>query len=204
MISTAQDLRTFLSVAARRPSVIGAIAPSSRTLADRLTAVVPRSGSPTVVELGPGTGVVSSAIAQRLPARGRQVCVEIDSRLVSYLHRTRPELDVILGDAVDLRELLVGRGIERADAVVSGIPWALLRAERQERILAEVGALLDPDGVFTTFAYLHALPSRAARTFRGLLQSRFDEVLPTRSVWRNAPPAITYVCRRAVRDANNG
>lgn len=157
-----------------------------------------------MVELGPGTGVVSTAIAHRLPAEGRQLGVEIDPRLVAYLHRTRPELEVIHGDAVNLRELLAGRGIERVDAVISGLPWALLGDGRQERILAEISALLDADGVFTTFAYLHALPSRGARGFRQLLRSRFEEVLPTRSVWRNAPPAITYVCRRVVRGGCRG
>jgi phospholipid N-methyltransferase len=39
-------------------------------------------------------------------------------------------------------------------------------------------------------------PMSPARRFRSLLRTRFDEVLPTRCVWRNTPPAITYVCRR--------
>ncbi|MEC3980807.1 class I SAM-dependent methyltransferase, partial [Amycolatopsis sp. H20-H5] len=125
--------------------------------------------------------------------------VDLDPHLVAYLRRTRPELDIVEGDAADLRELLAGRGIERADAVVSGLPWALLGERRQERVLAEISTLLGADGVFTTFAYLHALPSRAARTFHALLRSQFEEVFPTRCVWRNAPPAVTYVCRRAVR-----
>ncbi|MEC3980808.1 SAM-dependent methyltransferase, partial [Amycolatopsis sp. H20-H5] len=76
MTTTTQDLMAFVASAARRPALIGAIAPSSQRLAHRLAAVVPRSGAPTIVELGPGTRVVSAAIAERLPERGRQVGVE--------------------------------------------------------------------------------------------------------------------------------
>ncbi|WP_211225512.1 class I SAM-dependent methyltransferase [Amycolatopsis nigrescens] len=198
MTSTAQDLRTFVSAAARRPAVIGAIAPSSATLADRLASVVPSFGLPTVVELGPGTGSVSAAIARRLPEGGRQLAVEIDPELVEYLRRTRPELEVSYGDAADLRALLAVHGVGRVDAVVSGLPWALVGTGRQERILAEVTGALTPDGTFTTFAYLHALPLAPARRFRALLRSLFDEVLVTSVVWRNTPPAISYVCRRPV------
>lgn len=195
-MSGTRELRTFASAVVRTPATIGAIAPSSATLAHRLAEVVPSDGAPTVVELGPGTGSVSAAIADRLPVRGRAVAVEIDEVLVDYLHRARPALDVVHGDAAHLGKVLVEAGIDRVDAVVSGLPWALLGVAGQERIMDQVVDALAPGGVFTTFAYLHALPMSPARRFRSLLRTRFDEVLPTRCVWRNTPPAITYVCRR--------
>ena len=55
---------------------------------------------------------------------------------------------------------------------------------------------LRPGGSFTTFAYVHALSMNRARQFRALLGEVFDEVLTTRTVWWNLPPAVTYVCRR--------
>lgn len=197
MNTTAQDLMTFASTAVRRPAVIGAIAPSSAALAERLATVVPRTGRPVVVELGPGTGVVSTAIGRRLPAAGRLVGVEIDGGLVEHLRRRDAPLEVVHGDAVDLRELLAANGIDRVDAVVSGLPWVLLGRERQDSVLNEVVSVLAPSGVFTTFAYTHALASRPAVRFRRRLHTLFDEVLMTSTVWCNAPPAITYVCRRA-------
>ncbi|HJP73167.1 MAG TPA: methyltransferase domain-containing protein [Pseudonocardiaceae bacterium] len=200
-MNSTQELKMFASVVVRKPAVVGAIAPSSAMLAQRLAEVVPTVGTPTVVELGPGTGSVSAAISARLPASGRAVAVEIDATLVDYLRRTRPELEVVHGDAADLAMLLAGAGIERADAVVSGLPWALLGKQVQERIVDQVARALAPHGAFTTFAYVHALPMSPARRFRALLRTRFDEVLPTRCVWRNTPPAITYVCRRPkIRD----
>ena len=195
-MSSTQEFRTFASAVVRKPATIGAIAPSSTTLARRLAEVVPSHGAPTVVELGPGTGSVSAAIVERLPVDGRAVAIEIDEVLVDYLRRTRPELDVVHGDAAELGTVLAEAGVDRVDAVVSGLPWALLGDETQARIVDQVVEALTPHGVFTTFAYVHALPMSPARRFRSLLRTRFDEVLPTRCVWRNTPPAITYVCRR--------
>lgn len=182
----------FLTVAVRRPGVVGAVAPSSAGLSELLAAVTPRVGSPVVVELGPGTGSVSAAIQRRLPVGGRHVAVEIDPAMVRYLRQRHPLLEVVQGDAADLADLGV-----RADAVVSGLPWSLFRPERQVGILSAVAAVLKPDGAFTTFAYRHAGAMAGARGFQRLLGATFDEVITSQTVWRNVPPARIYACRRA-------
>lgn len=196
MFETRQGLFPFLGVAVRRPNVIGAIAPSSASLATRLAAIVPDDGAPSVIELGAGSGVVSDAIAARLPHGGQHIAVEVDPTMVDLLHRTRPSLRVVHGDATELGALLTPHGVRSADVVVSGLPWSLFEPGEQEAILGEVVDLLADDGVFTTFVYSYATVLSSARRFRRLLRARFDEVLITRTVWRNLPPALTYVCRR--------
>lgn len=188
--------RAFLTAVLRNPGAVGAVAPSSPRLAAVLAAVVPRSGSPVVVELGPGTGSVSAIIERRLPPGGRHLAVELDGGLAAYLRRTRPNLEVVEGDAVRLGELLAERGVTRVDAVVSGLPWALFNQASQESVLHQVAAAIGPTGAFTTFAYLHAMPIPAARLFRRTLRAVFDEVLVSATVWGNLPPAFGYVCRR--------
>jgi phosphatidylethanolamine/phosphatidyl-N-methylethanolamine N-methyltransferase len=180
----------------RRPGAVGAVAPSSLGLAELLASVVPRTGAPLVVELGPGTGAVSAVIDRRLPAAGRHLAVELDPDMAAYLRHVRPSLEVVRGDARELGKLLAGRGVERVDAVVSGLPWALFDTPTQTAILGEVARLLGPNGAFTTFAYLHGLPLHTARRFRRTLAHTFDEVVVSKTVWRNLPPAFGYVCRR--------
>jgi phosphatidylethanolamine/phosphatidyl-N-methylethanolamine N-methyltransferase len=188
--------RAFLAAALRRPGSMGAVAPSSRRLASVLASVVPTTGRPVVVELGPGTGAVSALIAERLPAGGRHLAVELDPRMVEYLRAARPELEVVQGNAAHLRTLLAERDIERVDAVICGLPWALFDDATQAELLAGISAAVGPTGAFTTFAYLHGMTLRAARRFRGSLRATFDEVLVSATVWRNLPPAFVYVCRR--------
>ena len=191
--------RTFVAAALRRPGTVGAAVPSSARLAGVLASVVPRVGSPVVVELGPGTGAVSDVITARLPPGARHLAVELDPGMVAYLRRTRPQLEVVPGDAAHLAALLAERGIGHVDAVVCGLPWALFDETTQTDILGEVGRVIGSTGAFTTFAYLHGMTLGAARRFRRTLRATFDEVLVSSTVWRNVPPAFVYVCRRPVR-----
>lgn len=191
-----RQLQTFLAAVLRSPATVGAVAPSSTRLARQLTAVVPGEGEPVVVELGPGTGSTTAAVQRRLSGRGRHVAVELDPMLAEHVARAHPSVEVAVGDAAQLPRLLAEFAVPEVDAVLSGLPWSLFSPDGQREILGSVAGVLRPGGAFSTFAYVHALPSGGARRFRALLHEVFDEVLITRTVWRNLPPAACYVCRR--------
>lgn len=186
----------LLAAVVRSPATVGAVAPCSSQLAARLAAVVPRVGDPVVVELGPGTGSVTTAIECRLGGRGRHVAVEIDPVLANYLRAEHPGVEVLVGDAVELERLFAVHQLPAVDVVVSGLPWSLIDPERQRAIVEATARSMARRGCFTTFAYVHALSMSRARQFRTLLGEIFDEVLTTRTIWWNLPPAVTYACRR--------
>lgn len=187
---------TFLTRALRQPSTMGAVLPTSQHVAAAVAAVVPSSGTPVVLELGPGTGALSDQIRARLPAGARHLAVEIDPKLVRYLRDTKPWLEVLEGDAAHLAALLESAGAHRVDAVISSIPWTLLPADKQRGLLGEVAAVLAPAGVFTTVTYITTLWRAPTRAFLQILHETFDEVLPRSTVWANLPPARVYACRR--------
>lgn len=196
MASEPRQLQAFLAAVLRNPATVGAVAPSSTHLAQRLTAVVPGEGQPVVVELGPGTGSTTAAVQHRLGGRGRHIAVEIDPMLAEHVARAHPSVEVAVGDAAHLEQLLADRGVSEVDAVLSALPWSLFSSDGQRAILGSIAGVLRPGAAFTTFAYVHALPLGGAQRFRALLDEVFDEVLTTRTVWRNLPPAVSYVCRR--------
>jgi len=182
----------------RAPMSVGAVLPSGLALADVATAAVPRTGSPVVVELGPGTGAFTRRIQQRMARSGRHVAVELNPRFAGRLAALHPAVDVVVADAGALRAVLAWRGLERADVVVSGLPWAAFSEESQRDVLAEVVAAMRPEGVFTTFAYVHARWAPPAQRLLRSLRARFEEVVISRTVWANVPPALVYVCRRPI------
>jgi phosphatidylethanolamine/phosphatidyl-N-methylethanolamine N-methyltransferase len=188
--------REFLGAWVRNPGRIGAVAPSSPALSARLAAVAPSQGSPVVVELGPGTGAVTSAVSRRLPETARHLAVELDPAMAGYLGRVHPGVEIVTGDAADLMSLLAERDLKRVDAVISGLPWSLFGSETQQSILDQVVSVIGDTGVFATFAYSFGMPLPSARRFRATLNDTFDEVILTRTVWRNLPPAFCYLCRR--------
>lgn len=188
--------REFLGAWVRNPGRIGAVAPSSPALSARLAAVAPSLGSPVVVELGPGTGAVTAAVSRRLPETARHLAVELDPAMAGYLSRAHPGVEIVTGDAADLMSLLAERDLKRVDAVISGLPWSLFGSETQRSILDQVVSAIGDTGVFATFAYSFGMPLPSARRFRATLHDTFDEVIQTRTEWRNLPPAFCYLCRR--------
>ncbi|MEU7458286.1 class I SAM-dependent methyltransferase [Streptosporangium roseum] len=189
------DRTAFLHEFVRAPFTVGAVAPSSAALADLVTAPVPREGDPLIVELGPGTGAFTAAIQRRLGGRGHHLAVEVNDRFAELLAARYPQVDVVAKDACGLREVLAERGHDRADVIVSGLPWVAFAAGTQDDLLGAVTDSLAPHGVFTTFAYVHTRWAPPARRLRRSLAARFEEVLVCRTVWANLPPAFAYVCR---------
>lgn len=187
--------RAFFSAALHRKGRVGAIAPSSARLSARLAqAVSPEpAGKRVVVELGPGTGVVTGHVTARLTRGDRQLAVEVDPRLAAVLRQAHSTVEVLQGDAVRLADLLRDQGVTRADSVVCGLPWGLFDRATQQRMLEQIATLLVPGGCFSTFAYLPFVAVPSARRFRALLHDTFDTVTHD-IVWANLPPAVVYTC----------
>ncbi|MCB1488838.1 MAG: phospholipid methyltransferase, partial [Bauldia sp.] len=59
-----RDQLRFLKGLAARPRMTGAIAPSGAALARRMASHVDPEGDLPVIELGPGTGVVTKALIE--------------------------------------------------------------------------------------------------------------------------------------------
>ncbi|WP_197945895.1 class I SAM-dependent methyltransferase [Phytohabitans suffuscus] len=182
------DAMRFFREFARAPLSVGAIAPSSAVLARHICAAVPESGDPVVVELGPGTGAFTDVIQRRLGGRGHHLAVELNPVFANRLADRYPGVDIAVGDAAHLGDLLGERGLGRADVIVSGLPWAAFSARRQGSVLDAVRQAMAPDGAFTTFAYVHALWAPPARRLRSAVRTAFEEVVIGRTVWRNVPP----------------
>jgi phospholipid N-methyltransferase len=91
-------------------------------------------------------------------------------------------------------DYLARHGKQRADYIISGLPWASLPSEIQARIMEAILTALSPNGMFTTFAYFHACRMPKARRFRSNLHRHFARVEMSPIVWWNFPPAFVYRC----------
>lgn len=181
-------LREFV----RDPLATASITPSSAALTRAMVRPVPRA-APVVVELGPGTGVFTAALQERAP--GRHVAVELHPGLAAALGERFPQVEVVTGSAQDLPAILAERGVRTVDAVVSGLPWAAYAGGDLPRAIASV---LGPRGVFTQFTYTWTRWAPPSRRQLGQLRAAFDELVLTRTIWANVPPALVYCARRPV------
>lgn len=186
----------FLAEALRAPRQIGAIAQSGPHLAAQAAGLfIPDDGPQVIVELGPGAGAITDVLHARMPAGSRLVGVEINTSMVEGLRRTRPWLNVIHGDAIDLPTLIRAAGLPPPDLIISALPWSMISAAAQPRILAAISEAMHPRGTFATVTTLPVRVLPAAQRFRRHLHHTFASVSQTRIVWRNIPPAHLYICR---------
>ncbi|MFI6387747.1 class I SAM-dependent methyltransferase [Nonomuraea sp. NPDC050540] len=196
----ADDSRlSFLLEFARHPMTVGAVTPSSTALAHAITAPIPRTGAPVVVELGAGTGAFTQVIQRLLDGRGHHIAVESNEQFARRLAARFPTVDVVAGNARQLPALLTRRGHLPADVIVSGLPWAAFPPAKQRDVLDAVVGSLSREGAFTTFAYAHLRWATPARRLRRSLEASFEEVVVGRTIWANIPPAFIYHCRRPAK-----
>src|SRR5262245_9504087 len=69
----------------RRPKVVASVVPSSRFLARRVADPQSLARARSVVELGPGTGVITRTILDALPRESRLLAIEISEDFISLL-----------------------------------------------------------------------------------------------------------------------
>lgn len=172
----------FAREACTNPREIGAVVPSSPALARRMARFVP-SGSPgLVVELGAGTGVVTEALLDQGIPPNRLIAVELSASLAQVLRNRFVDVQVLSGDAANLRRLLRRAGADLQTGpitVVSSLPLRSLPAPKVSTILREVAALIRSEGRWIQYTY--ALAHRQVPQGFTRNQSSF--------VWGNIPPA---------------
>jgi len=186
------DGRVLFREFLRAPTRVATVTASSDALVAALLAPHRLDGSPIVVELGAGTGRVTDALQGRLRGAGRHVAVEINPALADRLAARHPAVTVLCADAAELPALLRAHGIERADAIVSLLPWAAYAAAPVPELVA--GALT-PSGTFTqaTLRGFHLLPP--ARKQVKDLRAAFVSLTASETIWRNVPPARVLIAR---------
>jgi len=187
---------SFLSEFLRRPSSVGAIAPSSPDLAEKMLQWIDWPNVRAVIEYGPGTGAFTGRIRERIHPACRFLAIEINSQFAATLSSRYPDIRVHQDSVVDVEAVCRRDGIDQVDAIVCGLPWAVFGEEQQAAILGGIMAVLRPGGQFATFAYLQGLLLPAARRFRKNLDRHFSRVERSPTAWRNLPPALVYRCRR--------
>jgi phosphatidylethanolamine/phosphatidyl-N-methylethanolamine N-methyltransferase len=184
----------FLGALLRNPRSIGAIAPSSPYLARHMVAGI--GAAEHIIELGPGTGVFTRGIVNRVGPSGRVLAVDTNRSFIERLQRAWPEVDCVCASAETLPALAAARGMVRVDHIISGLPFATLPADTTRHILDGVHETLRIGGTFTTFQYVHAYGMAAAAGFRRELSARLGSEPHSHLVFRNLPPAFVLTWRR--------
>jgi phospholipid N-methyltransferase len=177
----------FLRESIKSLRVTGSVAPSSRFLCRNIVSKLKPELAKVVVEMGPGDGVITRFILDRLAHDARLLIFEINETFVEKIKQTfdDPRLTVIHDSAENMGAHLRQHGIESIDYVVSGIPFLMLPDSLAEKITAECRRWLRTGGLFIQFHYAPMMINFYRRVF-GNVQVDFIPL--------NMPPAIVLSC----------
>src|ERR1700722_4678213 len=122
--TTFTDATLFIQEWLANPQGIGAIAPSSPNLAKAMAKWIPEDPDSYVLELGPGTGVVTEALLEQGLRQERLVALEQNPKKGRVLKKKFPAQKIIRGDGWKMDALLPRRRepVEKVGAVISSLP----------------------------------------------------------------------------------
>jgi phospholipid N-methyltransferase len=178
----------FLKGFLRNPKEVGSVIPSSKFLTRRVLQCGNVSEARVIVELGPGTGVLTREILRNMPKDGRLIAVEINPKFVRVLEQEfkDPRVSVFEGSATDLERALEKAGVDHADLVVSGIPFSTMGRGPGYRTLRAARKILGPGGRFVAYQFRSHV--------RRLAEPLFGPAETHHGIW-NFPPMRIYVWR---------
>lgn len=182
------SIAAFMAVALSRPSLVGAVAPSSRHLARAMAAHM--GPADALIELGAGTGAVTEALHHAAPELPL-LAVELQPDLAASLERRLPGVEVACAPA---HEVLAARhaAAPAATVIVSSLPFRSLpdglRRCTLEALVEFVGA--HPARRLVQYTYQPRAPFELPSS--SPLRWTLREV-----VWRNLPPAGVWVLAAA-------
>lgn len=202
-----RDRAAFVSQFRRRFETTGSITPSSRFLAAAMTRHLAgrEPGRPVrVLEIGPGTGPVTSRIVQLLQPGDVFDLVELNEVFVGILRKrfeTVPDWKRVAAQShvhqLPLQDFVAA---EPYDYVISGLPMVNFPVDVVRQLSDAYFRLAKPGGVVSYFEYMYMRPLRKVVSSRAerervtqvgkIMQEHCDRSRIRRDwVWLNFPPA---------------
>jgi phosphatidylethanolamine/phosphatidyl-N-methylethanolamine N-methyltransferase len=168
---------TFLRGLLVNPLAVSAPTPSGLSLSNRLAAEIDPALPGIVVELGPGTGVVTDALIRHGVCADRLLLIESNSYFCEILQRRFPSAKVIKGNAFGFERHLAESA--RVAGVLSGLPLLNFGARQRRALIEKALRLQGLSGRFVQLSY----------GWRPAVPPNSKLSVKRTPVWWNLPPA---------------
>jgi phospholipid N-methyltransferase len=185
-----QFLRGFL----KHPVMVGSIIPSSRVLIEKMLRPVDWDNTKLFVEYGPGVGTFTRPILEHLGEDATLLTIDTNADFTKYLRESidDPRLVAVTGSAAEVEKILADRGFDKADYVLSGLPFSTLPPGVGDAIAEATGKVIRKGGAFLVYQF-----SPKVRDFIAPHFERIDRGFE----WVNVPPATLFWAWRDPTDA---
>lgn len=176
--------RNFIKQFFKDKQMVGALSPSTRFLGEKMLENVDFKQSKTFVELGPGTGVFTDIIIERLEPDAKLYVFELND---SFYNSLKDRIDdprvTIIHDSAEF----ISKHVDEPaiDVVISSLPLMVFPEKLRKNVINASYEILKPKGKYVQFQY--SLQSKK------LLESVYKSVNVSFTL-KNFPPAFVYTC----------
>lgn len=171
-----------------QPRAVGAMLPTSSFTARRMASVITPESRLPVLELGPGTGVITKAILERGIAPQDLYSIEYSADFVDHLNEQFPDVNIIEGDAFDLDATLGDKSGLVFDTIVSGVPLLNFSVDKRVAYVEDLLRRVPPGRPVVQLTYGPKSPVPAGKG--DYVVEHLDFVI------RNFPPTQLWLYRR--------
>lgn len=180
---------SFISEFFKNKTEVGAVAPSSKFLGNKMYGEIDFSKVKCMVEFGPGTGVFTKEILKRMKP---DACMIIFETNPSFYYKLKEEIKderaIIVNESAEkIGEYLALENQDKADYIISSLPLTVFPKELKENILNGAVEYLSDNGQYIQFQY--------SLNAHKLLKEKFNSVKLAFSLI-NIPPAFVYKCSK--------
>lgn len=181
--------KAFIKQFWKDKKMIGSIVPSSKFLCAKMLNNIPFETAKLIIELGPGTGIFTEKIIEKMGSNTQLLVVELNLDFFQNLKDTitHPNVHIKQDSATKIGILSKNLGFEKADIIISSLPLANFPAELRHSILKTVNETLSDNGNFMQFQY----SLNAYKTLKSLFHT-----VKLKFTALNFPPAFVYTCTK--------
>lgn len=180
---------SFLTQGIKNLKTVGTITRSSSYLCKEITKQIKWADGQVIVELGPGDGVITRYLLDKMGPHSTLIAFEINEVFLDTLSGIQDDrLIVISKDASQIQSVLDDLGYKDLDHVVSAIPFVILPQKSALQIIQTCHDALVPDGKFIQVHY-SLLAKKLYKSIFGPVELKF--------VPFNIPPAFLLIMKKS-------
>lgn len=169
------------------PKAVGAILPTSSITARRMASVIDPHSNLPVLELGPGTGVITKAILAHGVRPADLYSVEYSQDFVDHLKRAFADVNILHGDVFELDAALGENKDLKFDSIISAVPMLNFPMDRRIWLVENLLTRMPRGRPLMQITYGPMPPVPAGKG--NYTVKHYDFVV------RNVPPAQLWVYR---------
>lgn len=132
---------------------VASVTPSSKYLVERVLRAMDLERARIIVEYGAAQGVMTRRILQKMRPDARLIAVEFNRRLYDELvaDLEDPRLVAVHGDVREIDQILARHGVDKADVIISGVPFAFFSGRARHELLNKTAHHLRHGGRFVPY-----------------------------------------------------